>query len=108
MLFIHMGKNSKGKKATYAWYYCYINHHKADTHLIRLTEGGNLVKYSVSVTIPTTELTAKNIYWNSIIYTLIIQYMCTNVKDFYLVTDTAHYEWFGITAIMIPEECMIE
>jgi hypothetical protein len=53
---------------------------KEDLHCIRITAGGNLIKYKGDVSIKTADLATLNFLWNSIISTEGARYMCLDIK----------------------------
>jgi len=55
-----------------------------DPHRIRITAGGNLIKYPGELLTRTTNLTNSKLMWNSVLSTKDAKYMCLDIKNFYL------------------------
>ena len=59
---------------------------KEDPNRVRITEGGNLMKYPGELTTRTADLTASKLLWNSTVSTRGSRHMCLDVGNFYLET----------------------
>ena len=59
---------------------------KKDPTRVRITAGGNLIKYPYELTTRTADLTTPKIMWNSVISTLGARFSCADAKNFYLCT----------------------
>ena len=57
---------------------------KTKPNRTRLTVGGNLINFPGNTSTPTSDLTTANLVINSTISTPGDQYMCGDVKNFYL------------------------
>ena len=57
----------KTKKVTYPKIFCDIRPSKAETHRTRITVGGNLLDYAVTLTTPTATITTAKCLFNSIV-----------------------------------------
>ena len=75
---------------------------------VRITVGGNLLKYPGVVKTETSSLTTSKIHWNSTISTPGAKYMCADVKNFYLNTPMARYEYMRMHISLIPDEIIEE
>ena len=53
---------------------------KADPNRVRITAGGNLIKYPRELTTRTADLTTAKILWNSVLSTERGKFMCLNIK----------------------------
>ena len=69
--------------------------------------GGNLIDYPGEVIIPTSDLTTTKLHVNSVICGFKYQYMCMDIKDFYLNISMDREEYTMIHIYMIPSEFMI-
>ena len=57
---------------------------KPDSNQVRITAGGNLIKYPGGLTTRTEDLTTSKIVWNSVLSTQDAKYMCIDIKNFTL------------------------
>jgi hypothetical protein len=80
-----------------------IHINKAETHLVRLTVGDNLIKYPGDVSTFSADLTTSKCLWNSTISTEGARYMCLDVKNFYLGTLMDSFEYMHIPIKFIPQ-----
>ena len=55
---------------------------KEDPHRIRITAGGNLIKYDGNASVRTADLDTAKLHWNSVISTPNAKYMCLDIKNF--------------------------
>jgi hypothetical protein len=51
----------------------------------------------------TADLTTSNLLWNSVLSTNGAQYMCINIKNFYLTADLDYYKYKKIPVVLFPE-----
>ena len=77
---------------------------KKENHRTRLTVGGNLIDYTGEVSTPTSDLTTMKLNVNIFIYNIKSQYMCIDVKCFYLNNCMDRSEYIMIHISMIPQE----
>ena len=75
---------------------------------MRLTAGGDRINYPDDVRTPTVDMTLVEIFLNSVILTKGAKCVLLDVKDFYLNTPMARYEYMRIKLIDVPEEIIIE
>ena len=54
---------------------------KKDPNRVRITAGGNLIKYPDELTTRTSDLTTSNIMWNSVISTPGAQFACGDANN---------------------------
>jgi hypothetical protein len=94
----------KHKTVTYCRFVCDVRPQKAEHERTRLTVGGNLINYDGDVSTQTPDLTTSKIIWNSVISTLHAEYMCLDLKNFYLGTPMKEYEYMRLYISDIPEE----
>ena len=64
---------------------------KEDPNRVRLTEGGKLITYPGKLTTRTAYLTSSKLLWNSLLSTYGAEYMCVDIKNFYLCTPLDRY-----------------
>ena len=55
---------------------------KAETHLTRLTLGGNLINFPGDVTTPTADLITDKLIFNSVLSTKNAKFMCADIANF--------------------------
>ena len=77
---------------------------KSDPYQNQLTVGGNLIAYSGDCGTPTADLLTVKLLLNSIISNLGEKFMTIDIKDFYLNTPMARYEYMRLKLCDIPEE----
>ena len=76
---------------------------KEDPHHVRITAGGNLIKYAGELTTRTANLTTAKILWNSIISTEDARFMGIDIKSFYLESLLDQYEYMRFPIDIFPE-----
>ncbi len=89
----HQVPADRWKDITYAKFVCELKPNKAEVHRKRLTVGGDKVHYPGDVGTPTADLTLVKMHLNSVISTPGTRYMTLDVKNFYLNTPMARYEY---------------
>jgi hypothetical protein len=94
----------KSKIVTYGRFVVDIRPNKSEVHRVRLTVGYNLIQYPGDVTTRSSDLTTSKCLWNSTISTDGAKYMCLDVKDSYLGTLMATFEYMRIPIKLIPHE----
>jgi hypothetical protein len=77
---------------------------KAETNCTRFTVGGNLIDYPGDVSTPTADTTTAKLVMDSTISTPSARHMCGNIKNFYLGTPMARYEYMRIPMKLIPDK----
>ena len=77
---------AKGKKPTYARVVVDFFPQKEDPNRVRITAGGNLIKYSGELTTRTADLTTAKMLCNIVIRTDGAKFMGLDIDDFYLET----------------------
>jgi hypothetical protein len=82
----------RNKTGTYGRFVVDVRPHKEEVHRVRLTVGGNLIKYDGDVSTRSADLTTSKCLWNSVISTEGAAYMCLDVKNFYLDTPMEEFE----------------
>ena len=108
MFFCHPSSIPKGRKPTYLRIVSAFRPQKSDPYRIRWTVGGNLVDYPGIVYTPTADLTTAKILFNSIISTKNARFCNIDLKDFYLNTPMARYEYMLVPINMIPQDIFDE
>ncbi len=76
---------------------------KDDPHIVCITAGGNLINYNGKASVRTTDLDTAKLYWNSVVSTENAQYMCLNIKNFYLTAVLEYFEYMKIPLLLFPE-----
>jgi hypothetical protein len=97
-------KIPKDRTITYARTVVDYRPQKSDPNRVRITVGGNLIKYPGEVTTRTADMTTSKMLWNSVLSTDNAKYCCADVKNFYLETPMDRYEYMRIPVHLIPEE----
>jgi hypothetical protein len=64
-----------------------------NSNRITITVGGNLFTYESSPSVRTADLDMAELHWNSIISTPGAQYMCLDIKSFYLTACLEYYKY---------------
>ena len=59
---------------------------KSDQNRVRITAGGNLIKYPGELTTRTADITTAKVLWKSVLSREGAKYLCVDIKNFYLVT----------------------
>jgi hypothetical protein len=86
----------RAKDVTYGLNTCLIRPEKIDEpNRIRLVAGGDRVHYPGDAGTPTADLLTVKLLINSIISTTGAKFMTLDIKDFYLNTPMARYEYCG-------------
>jgi hypothetical protein len=106
MFFIPHSAKPADRKATYLRIVCEHNVAKPDPYRIRFTAGGDKVEYPGNVSTPTVDITTVKCHLNSVLSTPQAQYMTVDLKDFYLNTPLARYEYMRIPIAVIPPDIM--
>ena len=96
------------KDVTYGSFSCDIKPNRTETHRTRLTAGGDRINYPEDVGTPTADMTLVKVFFNSVISTKGAKCVMLDVKDFYLNTPMARYEYMRLKLTDIPEEIIIE
>ncbi len=76
---------------------------KADPHCIRITAGGNLIKYPCELSTRTPDLTTSKLMWNSVLITEGAKYMCLNIKYFYLTAPLDRFKYMKMPLVLFPD-----
>jgi hypothetical protein len=92
------------KTVTYGRFVVDVQPNKEEVHRVRLTVGGNLIKYDSDVSTRSPDLTTSKYLWNSVISTVGAKYMCLDVKKIYLGTPMIFFEYLRIPIKLIPLE----
>jgi hypothetical protein len=92
-----------GHKWTYARIVVDYRPQKANPNRIRIVVGGNLITYKGNTHMHTADLTTSKLLWNSVLSTDGAQYMCINIKNFYLMAALDYYKCMKIPVALFPE-----
>ena len=88
-----IAKIPKHKTVTYARITADYRKEKKDPYRIRITVGGNLIKYPGPTTSTTADITTSKLLWNSVISTPESQFIALDVKNYYLQTPLKDPEY---------------
>ena len=107
IVFIHKNQvpRDRAKDVTYGLITTLIRPEKLDEpNRTRLVAGGNRVHYPGDADTPTADLLTIKLLLNSIISTPNAKFMTMDIKDFYLNTPMARYEYMGLRIADMPED----
>ncbi len=93
---------------TYGRIVCIYRKGKKDKYRTRITMGSNLINYPDNCGTPTADLLTVKPLLNSIISTPNAKFMSIDIKDFYLCTLMACYEYFRMKLELFPEDIIAE
>ena len=108
MFFIPVNAIPKDKKPTYLKIVAAFRPEKANPRRVRFTVGGDRITYDGDVSTKTADLSTVKTLLNSVISTPGARFMTGDLKDFYLNTPMAEYEYMRIPVSVIPESIMLE
>jgi hypothetical protein len=77
---------------------------KEEPNRTRLTVGGNLIEYPGDVSTPTADTTTAKMVVESTILTPNAEFMCADIKDFYIQTPMARYKYMRLPIALVPLE----
>ena len=82
-----------------------VDHHpqKEDPNRVRITAGGNLIKYPGKLTTRTANLTTSKVLWNSVLSTVGARFMVIDTKSFYLGMPPDNFEYMKIPLSIFPQ-----
>ena len=92
-----------GHKWTYPRVVVDYRPQKEDPNRIRIAVGGNHITYKGDTSTRTADLTMSKLLWNSVLSTKGAQYMCLDLKNFYLTAALDYYEYMKILLALFPE-----
>ena len=104
--FLPFDKIPPSRKATYLRIVSAFRPEKDNPRRIRWTVGGDRIDYAGNVSTKTADLTTTKCLFNSVISTENGKFMTIDLKDFYLGTPMAQYEYIRIPCSVIPTEIM--
>lgn len=76
---------------------------KRRPYRVRITVGGNLVKYDGDRSAPCSDVTTIKTHWNSTISTKQARYLILDITNFYLQQDLDEFVYIFIEAHLLPE-----
>ena len=93
----------KDRTVTYGQIDVNYRAHKTNPNRVRITAGGNLIKYPGDITTLTADLTTSEKLWNSVLSTKGARHMCIDIKDFYLCAPMDRYEFMRMPISLFPK-----
>ena len=81
---------------------------KDNPNSVRITAGGNLIKYPGELTTRTADMTTTKILWNSIFSTEGAQFMGLDIKNFYLGTPLDRFEYMKILITLLSAHIQLQ
>ena len=106
--FIHPSKIPKGRTATYARTVCEHRPQKTEPDRTRITVGGNLIDYPGDVSTRTADLTTAKLLFNSVVSDDEAEFMCLDIRNYYLGTPLDRYEYMRFRLETIPMEIRLQ
>jgi hypothetical protein len=94
----------RARKITYGRLVCNIRPQKKETHRVQLIMGGDRIDYPGETATKNANLTTSKCLWNSTISTEGDQFMCADVKNFYLNTILNRPEYMKLALSLISQE----
>ena len=92
----------KDRVVTYARIVVDFRAQKTDPNRVRITAGGNLIKYPGELTTRTADLTTSKVIWSSVLSTKDARFMGIDIKNFYLGTPLDRYEYMKLPLSLFP------
>jgi hypothetical protein len=89
---------------TYVGYVCNFRPEKEEPERFRLVVGGDRITYEGDAGTPTADLLTIKLMANSVISTPNAKFLTLDLKDFYLNTPMARWEYIRIKLADIPED----
>jgi hypothetical protein len=102
--FITAAQVPRARQITYGRLVCDIRPQKKEMHRVRLTVGEDIIDYPGETSTKNANLTTSKCLWNSTISTKGDQYMCADVKCFYLNTSLDRPKYMKLALSLIPQE----
>ncbi len=96
------------KDVTYGSFSCDLKPNKTETHLTRLTAGGDRVNYPGNAGTPTADMTLFKILMSSTISKKGARCTMINIKEFYLCMPMKRFKYTRLKMTDIPEEIITE
>ncbi len=93
----------QNKKFTYGNPVVDYRPQKEDPNRIQIRAGGNLATYESSPLVCTADFDTAKLHWNSVIRTTGAQYMCLDIKLFYLTARLKFFEYMRMPLVLFPE-----
>ncbi len=104
----HQVPRDRAKDVTYGLITTLIQPKKLDEpNRTRLVAGGDRVHYQGDAGTPTADLLTVKLLLNSIISTPNAKFMTMDIKDFYLNTPMAQYEYMRLRLADMPEDIIV-
>ena len=104
IFFIPVTKVPRNKRPTYARFVCSFHPQKPEPYRTRLTVGGNLIDYPGNLSMKVADMTTFKILVNSTLSTPGAKWLGLDVKNYYLGTPMANYEYMFIPLNQIPQD----
>ena len=76
---------------------------KEDPNRVRITAGGNLIKYPGKLMIRTDDLTTSKVIWNSVLSIIGARFMGINMRSFHLEMLLDGFEYTKIPLSIFPQ-----
>lgn len=76
---------------------------KEDPNRVRITAGGNIIKYNGDISTCTVDLCTSKLLWNSVLSTPNVKFMCLDIKNFYLMAALDYFEYMQMPLELFPK-----
>ena len=106
--FIPISAIPQGRKIAYLRPVSAWRPEKAKPHRIRWTVGGDQVDYPFDVSTKAADLTTAKLLVNSVLSTKNGMFLTADLKDFYLGTPMARYEYMRVPIWMLPDDIIAQ
>ena len=103
IFFIPKDKVTAGRTITYRRIVAEIRPQNAETHLTRLTAGGNIINFPGDVTTPTSDHIMAKLIFNSVLSTKNNKIMCAGIANFYINNIMNRYEYMKLPLEISPK-----
>ena len=92
----------RGQKFTYTNPVVDYRPQKEHPNRIRITAGGNLISCDSELSVRTADINTAKLHWNSVVSTNDAEYMCLDIKNFYLTAALEYFEYMRIPLALFP------
>ena len=102
--FMNHNEKPPDRTVSYSTFVCDVKENKAEKHRVRTTFGNTNSDYNGPVSSPTADITTVKILLNSVVSTRKAKFCVLDLKNFFLNTPLARYEYMWIPIKSIPDD----
>ena len=102
--FMNHNEKPPDRTVSYSTFVCDVKENKAEKHCVRTTFGNTNSDYNGPVSSPTADITTVKILLNSVVSTRKAKFCVLDLKNFFLNTPLARYEYMWIPIKSIPDD----